>query len=50
MPVNVERAVNLHRPCTDTGQKEIGGGVREGRTGVVNRGLGLAVPVKSGHA
>lgn len=50
MPVNAERAANLHRPCTETDQNEIDGDVRKGRTGTEKRGLGLAVPANSGHA
>lgn len=44
MPVNAERAANLHRPCAETGHKEIGGGAREGGTGAGKWGLGLAAP------
>lgn len=50
MPVNAACAGNLHRPCTETDQNEIDGDVRKGRTGTGKRGLGLAVPAKSGHA
>lgn len=50
MPVNTACIANLHRPCTETGQKEIVGGPREGGTGMGKRGLGLAVSARSGHA
>lgn len=41
-PIDADRADNPRRPRAETGQEETGGGVRKGRTGAGNRGLGLA--------